>query len=144
MRKIVLFIALTYSLMAASTIEVISKDCVNVTTYKITEAIKAKKGFGVFSVIDHKKNAAKVGMKMKESRVIIFGNPKAGTVLMKQNPAIAYELPLKIAVFKNDKDETVVSYRAVKFLEQEYGLQGNPILPKMKKLLHYLSHLSAK
>ncbi len=70
------------------------------TVTKLEKAISAA-GLTVFSKYDHALNAQGVGMVLDSVVVYVFGNPKAGTLLMQENPAIAAELPLKITVYKN-------------------------------------------
>jgi len=70
------------------------------TTAKLEKAITAA-GMTIFSKIDHQQNATGAGMQLDSTVVYIFGNPKAGTLLMNENPAIAAELPLKITIYKN-------------------------------------------
>ncbi len=70
---------------------------------KILEKDIKSKGLTIFAVINHREAAKEVGLKMNSSVVIIFGNPKVGTKLMNSNIAWSYELPLKIAIYKDDK-----------------------------------------
>lgn len=81
---------------------------VDEATTKLTANLKSK-NMTVFAVIDHKKNAENVNLKMLDSKLIIFGNPNAGTSLMNDNIAWSYELPLKIAIFE-DKNGDVWAY----------------------------------
>ena len=139
MKKVLLFLALiSSSLFAGTYIEVNSSLSVNQATAKIKKAIDKKKGFSVFTIIDHKKNAKGVGMKMPATKLIIFGNPKAGTMLMKANKMMAYELPLKILISKR-KGKTVISYRDPDWFATNYGLYKSPIIPKMKKVMKLFS-----
>lgn len=104
------------------------------TTTKLETAFAAA-GMTVFAKFDHAQNARNAGMQMDSTVVYVFGNPKAGTPLMMENPAIAAELPLKITVYKNgivyilyDKpSEWAISYGIIKqkalLTKMEQGLE---------------------
>ena len=69
-----------------------------------------EKGVTIFAIVDHSGEAEKVGLKMPPTKLVIFGNPKAGTPLMLAAPSSAIDLPLKILI-RQDIDATVwVSY----------------------------------
>jgi putative membrane protein len=72
-----------------------SNHSVDQTVEKLKGILQAK-GVALFALVDHSGEAAKVGMKMPPTKLLIFGNPKAGTPLMLAAPSIAIDLPLKI------------------------------------------------
>jgi len=80
------------------------------------------KGITVFAVVDHSGEAAKVGLEMSPTKLVIFGNPKAGTPLMLAAPDSALDLPLKILIAEYPNGRTRVSYNSVTFLQARYGL----------------------
>ena len=126
------------SLYASDLVQIGSSLNVDKCTQSITKSIEAKAGFGVFAIIDHQKNAKKVGMSIPAQRVIIFGNPKAGTLLMKSDAQIGYDLPLRIMV-REEGGKTVVEYRDPIDFESNYHLGTSPLPKKMLKLLHGLA-----
>lgn len=65
------------------------------------QAILRAKGIALFALVDHSGEAAKAGMKMRSTKLLIFGNPKAGTPLMQASPSIAIDLPLKILIWED-------------------------------------------
>src|SRR2546428_773200 len=67
-------------------------------TMRRLEAAFAAKGLMVFAVIDHSGEAAKIGLHMRPTKVLIFGSPKGGTPLMVASPSLAIDLPLKALV----------------------------------------------
>src|ERR1700686_5840838 len=69
------------------------------------------KGMKVFAVIDHSGEAANVGLALRDTKVVIFGSPQAGTPVMRSAPLAALDLPLKVLVWA-DGDETKVAYTA--------------------------------
>ncbi|HEY6971853.1 MAG TPA: DUF302 domain-containing protein [Candidatus Angelobacter sp.] len=90
-------------------------------TVEKLKAILQAKGVTLFALVDHSGEAAKVGMKMPPTKLLIFGNPKAGTPLMLAAPSIAIDLPLKILVWEDAKRKTWVSYNSSQYLQQRHG-----------------------
>jgi len=103
------------------------------------EAIVKKKGFGVFARVDHKKNAQSVDMELNDAQLLIFGNPKGGTVLMKQDISIALDLPLRVAVYKGADDKVYIAYHDPVAMAAIYTLKGNKVIPKVSKGLDKLT-----
>jgi uncharacterized protein (DUF302 family) len=94
-------------------------------TVERLKTILQSKGVTLFALIDHCGEAAKVGMKMPPTKLLIFGNPKAGTPLMLAEPAMALDLPLKILVWEDGQGKVRVSYNSAEYLHQRYGLPEN-------------------
>jgi uncharacterized protein (DUF302 family) len=84
-------------------------------------AIAAAKGLKVFAVIDHSGEAEAVGLELRDTKVVIFGSPQAGTPVMQAVPLAALDLPLKVLVWL-DGDQTKMSYTAPGALAARYGL----------------------
>jgi uncharacterized protein (DUF302 family) len=101
-----------------------SKHSVDATLGKL-QAILQVKGIAVFALIDHSGEAEKVGMKMRPTKLLIFGNPKGGTPLMVAAPSIAIDLPLKILVWQDDQGKVWVSYNSPEYLAERHGLPPN-------------------
>jgi uncharacterized protein (DUF302 family) len=80
------------------------------------------KGVTLFAVIDHSGEAAKVGLEMPNTKLLIFGNPKAGTPVMLAAPSIAIDLPLKILVAEDRAGKASISYNNAQFLAERHGL----------------------
>ena len=79
------------------------------------------KGMKVFAVIDHSGEAANVGLALRDTKVVIFGSPQAGTPVMRSAPLAALDLPLKVLVWA-DGSETKVTYTAPGALAARYDL----------------------
>ncbi len=92
----------------------------------------------VFAKFDHQKNARTVNMTLRPTQVIVFGAPAVGTKLMEINPAIAIELPLRIAVWEDENNRVWTTFPQMKPLAEKYNLQDHPIIEKMQKLLEEL------
>lgn len=87
------------------------------------EQVLASKGIKLFAVIDHSGEARAAGLELRETMVVIFGSPAAGTAVMEAVPLAALDLPLKVLVW-SDGDQTRVSYAPPATLAARYGLRG--------------------
>lgn len=112
-------------------------------TVKRFKAIIAKKGLTHFATIDHQANAQDVGLDMKKAVVIIFGNPKGGTVLMNTDIRMALALPLKVAVVEGRGGVKIV-YRNPATYEIDYLVEGLSMIEKIKKGLDNLTNAAIK
>ena len=86
------------------------------------EAALAVKGLQVFAVIDHSGEAARVGLKMRPTKVLIFGSPKSGTPLMVAAPSLAIDLPLKALVAEDAQGSVSVTYNDPQYLKERHGV----------------------
>jgi len=84
------------------------------------EAVVAEKGLRLFAEIDHSGEARAVGLELRETKVVVFGSPQAGTPVMQAAPLAALDLPLKVLVWA-DGDQTKVSYAPPAALSARYG-----------------------
>jgi uncharacterized protein (DUF302 family) len=91
-------------------------------TVKTLEGILQAKGVKLFALVDHSGEAEKAGMHMRPTKLLIFGNPKAGTPLMIASPSIAIDLPLKILVWEDADSKVRVSYNSAVYLQARHGL----------------------
>jgi uncharacterized protein (DUF302 family) len=86
------------------------------------KGILVAKGITLFALVDHSGEAAKVGLSMPPTKLLIFGNPKGGTPLMLASPGIAIDLPLKILVSEDANGKAWVSYNSPAYLQQRHNL----------------------
>ena len=77
----------------------------------------------IFAIVDHSGGAAQAGMTMPDTKLVIFGNPKAGTPFMLANPDLALEQPLKIAV-REANGKVELAYCPMSTLTARYGVTG--------------------
>ncbi len=91
------------------------------TIQRLEEFLQAK-GVKIFALIDHSGEAEKAGLQMRPTKLLIFGNPKAGTPLMIAAPSIAIDLPLKILVWEDAEGKVWISYNAPAYLQERHGL----------------------
>jgi uncharacterized protein (DUF302 family) len=89
------------------------------------QTILESKGVPVFALVDHSGEAAKVGMEMRPTKLLIFGNPKGGTPLMLAAPTIAIDLPLKILIWEDGPGKTWVTYNTAEYLTERHELPAN-------------------
>ncbi|MGA3036329.1 MAG: DUF302 domain-containing protein [Vulcanimicrobiaceae bacterium] len=92
----------------------------------------------IFDTIDQAKAAAGVGMSLRPTTLIVFGNPKGGTPLMDAHPLFALELPLKIVVWE-DGGKTSIAYASMLDVAKRYGIEGDPRIANMDKALDTLA-----
>jgi uncharacterized protein (DUF302 family)/uncharacterized membrane protein YidH (DUF202 family) len=98
-----------------------SNHSVEQTVEKLKNILQSK-GVTLFALVDHSGEAEKVGMKMRPTKLLIFGSPKAGTPLMLAAPSIAIDLPLKILVWEDAQGKVWVSYNSPDYLKERHGL----------------------
>jgi uncharacterized protein (DUF302 family) len=91
-------------------------------TVEKLEAILKAKGVKLFAVIDHSGDAERAGLHMPPTKLLIFGNPKAGTPLMLAAPTVAIDLPLKILVWEDSGGQVQISYNSPEYLQNRHGL----------------------
>lgn len=90
------------------------------TVSKIEETLRAK-GVKLFALIDHSGEAEEAGLSLRPTKLLIFGNPKAGTPLMVASPTSAIDLPLKILVWEDDEGRTQISYNGTSYLRSRHS-----------------------
>ncbi len=91
-------------------------------TVQKLEAILQAKGVKLFAVIDHSGEAEKAGMQMPPTKLLIFGNPKAGTPIMLAAPSAALDLPLKALVWEDAAGKVWISYNSPAYLQARHHL----------------------
>lgn len=102
-------------------IQIVSHYSVEETVRRL-EAAFAAKGLQVFAVVDHSGEAEKVGLKMRPTKVVIFGSPKAGTPLMVAAPSLAIDLPLKALLAEDTDGKVSVTYNSPEYLKERHGV----------------------
>ncbi len=91
-------------------------------TIERLQGILHAKGVTLFALVDHSGEAAKIGMTMRPTKLLIFGNPKGGTPLMLAAPSSAIDLPLKILVWEDANQKVWISYNSLAYLKERHGL----------------------
>ena len=100
-------------------IDIPSNHSVDETVEKLKGVLQAK-GVTLFALVDHSGEAAKVEMKMRPTKLLIFGNPKGGTPVMLAAPTIAIDLPLKILIWEDAQGKVLVTYNSPAYLQKRH------------------------
>jgi uncharacterized protein (DUF302 family)/uncharacterized membrane protein YidH (DUF202 family) len=98
-----------------------SRQSVTATVEKLQQLLQAK-SVKLFALIDHSGEAEKAGMPMRPTKLLIFGNPKAGTPLMVASPSIAIDLPIKILISEDAEGKVWISYNQPSYLQERHKL----------------------
>ena len=93
-------------------------------TVACLKALLAQKGIEVFAQIDHAAAARKVGLQLRPTQVLIFGNPKAGTPLMQSRQTVGLDLPLRALVWEDGDGKVWLTYRRVADLARQHRVTG--------------------
>lgn len=93
------------------------------------ESILKDKGITVFAKIDHAAQAEKAGMDMRPMQLLIFGNPKGGTPVMKVAPPAGIDLPLKALVWQDGEGKVWLSYNSAAYLKERHDLPDDVMKP---------------
>ncbi|MGB5506481.1 MAG: DUF302 domain-containing protein [Sulfurovum sp.] len=113
---------------------------------KLEKLIKAQ-GLTHFNTIDHKANANKVDMNLKPETVVVFGNPKMGTVLMNCNPSMGLDLPLRMLFTTDYEGKTTITYTNPEYWSLKHNIKDKnclSILNKAKMALGGLAQEAGK
>ena len=102
-------------------IDIRSSHSVDETVEKLKGILQAK-GIALFALVDHSGAAIKAGMKMRPTKLLIFGNPKAGTPVMLATPSSAIDLPLKILIWEDARGKVWVTYNSPVYLQERHSL----------------------
>ena len=102
-------------------IDIPSNHSVEETVEKLTGVLKAK-GITLFALVDHSGEAEKAGIKMRPTKLFVFGNPKAGTPVMLASPSSAIDLPLKILVWEDANEKVCVTYNSPIYLQERHNI----------------------
>jgi len=107
-------------------------------TVERLKAILQARGITLFALVDHSGDAAKSGMQMPNTKLLIFGNPNAGTPVMLASPSSALDLPLKILVAEDETGKVFLAYNSAQFLAERHG-----VAPELVKVLAAVEGLAA-
>ncbi len=91
-------------------------------TLRRLESVLKAKNLSVFARVDHSGEAAKVGLAMRPTQLIIFGSPKAGTPLMVAAPTVAIDLPLKALAWEDAEGAVWLSYNRPDYLQRRHEI----------------------
>lgn len=98
-----------------------SKHSVDETTQRL-QLLLQEKSIMIFTLVDHSGEAAKAGLQMRPTKLLIFGNPKGGTPLMQAAPTVAIDLPLKALIWEDTDGKVRLTYNDPAYLQQRHGV----------------------
>jgi uncharacterized protein (DUF302 family) len=98
-------------------------------------ALIQSKGMTIFSRIDHAENAIQVGLHLRPTELIVFGNPKAGTILMQDNQVSGIDLPFKALAWEDESGKTWLTYNDPAWIKERHHLsdQSGAMINSIKK-----------
>jgi len=103
-----------------------------------------ERGMNVFARIDHAAGAAEVGLTLRPTELIIFGNARGGTPLMQPNQTVGIDLPLKALVWQDAAGKTLISYNEPSWIAQRHGVaDAEAVVSKMTDLLRAIATTAA-
>jgi uncharacterized protein (DUF302 family) len=108
---------------------------------KLIATIKAK-GLTYFETIDHVKNAKEVGLRLKPETVVVFGNPKMGTLLMQCNPSMGLDLPLRMLFSTDYEGKTTITYTNPEYWSLKHNIKDKKCLAIINKANIALQNLA--
>jgi uncharacterized protein (DUF302 family) len=108
------------------------------------ESILKEKGMTVFNRIKHSEAAAAVGIELRNTELILFGNPKVGSPLMKCQQSAAIDLPQKALIWEDDKATVWISYNNPRYLEKRHNITGcEEVISKIERALAGIAESAA-
>ncbi len=141
---VLLVIFTVFPAMAADgLINVQSAFSVKETTDRL-ENILNEKGMTIFNQINHSDAARGVGVELRETRLIIFGNPKVGSPLMQCQQSIAIDLPQKAIIWEDNQSKVWISYNDPRYLKKRHHIIGcDKVITKVEKALSGITKAAA-
>lgn len=118
------FLGSTLAQAADGLITVKSQHSVAATADRL-ERILNEKGMTVFDRINHAAGAESVGMELRPTELVVFGNPKVGTPLMQCAQSVAIDLPQKMLVWEDENGQVWLGYNDPQYLKTRHGIEGD-------------------
>ncbi|WP_345993300.1 DUF302 domain-containing protein [Sulfurimonas sp. HSL-1716] len=139
MKKLILLTVFTLSLFAGDMI-VKNSICSVDDTVSVIKSMAKNEGMKIFAVIDHSADAEKIGMRLNESKMVILGDSKMGSTLMKQDITAGLDLPIRILVYKNSSGVVKIAYRDGNWLVSEHAFHASKTVRKMNDVLENITN----
>lgn len=112
-----------------------SHHSVSVTLDRLEKVLR-EKGMTIFARVDHTAGAHKVGLKLRPTQVLIFGNPKLGTLLMQSEQTAGIDLPLKALAWQDAKGKVWLSYNDPAYIARRHHITNRAaVVKKMQAAL---------
>jgi uncharacterized protein (DUF302 family) len=108
------------------------------------ENVLKEKGMTIFNRVKHSDAAKKEGVELRETEIIIFGNPKVGSPLMKCQQSVAIDLPQKALIWKDSEGNVWISYNTPRYLMERHNISNcDEVISKIEKALAGISKAAA-
>jgi uncharacterized protein (DUF302 family) len=108
------------------------------------ENILQEKGMTIFYRIKHSEAAAGVGIELRDTELIVFGNPKVGSPLMKCQQSVAIDLPQKALIWEDEEAKVWISYNDPEYLQKRHNISGcEEVISKIEKALAGIAESAA-
>ena len=144
--SLIVLLIFSFAMPAAASdgvIDVLSRYTVLETADRMERILKDK-GMTIFNRIDHSDGAAKAGITLRATQLLIFGNPKVGSPLMKCRQSVAIDLPQKALIWQDKQDKVWITYNNPRYLEKRHSIAGcEPVLMKIEKALAGIAKAAA-
>ncbi len=109
------------------------------------EAVLIKKGMTIFKRVNHTAGASKVGLKLRPTELLIFGNPKVGTPLMQCSQTAALDLPQKALAYKDENGQVWLAYNDPAYMAKRHNLKNcDAAVQKVTNALAKFSSIATK
>lgn len=126
-------------------ITVASENSVDKTYRRLVKMINNNDAISIMAKLDHQANADRVGMDLRPTKLLVFGNPKLGTPLMKKSQTTGLDLPQKVLVYEDAEGQVFVAYNDPYYLADRHHLKGQETeLDKISNVLKDLAEDAAK
>ena len=121
-------------------VTVAGDESVDATVTRIENALASKDAISLVTSVDHAANADSVGMDLRPTTLLVFGNPNLGTPLMQANQSIGIDLPQKMLVYEDEGGDVEVAYNDPRFIAKRHGITGkNDALSKIEGALRSIA-----
>ncbi len=108
------------------------------------ENVLKERGMTIFNRVTHSEAAKKAGIELRETELIIFGNPKVGSPLMKCQQSVAIDLPQKALIWADGEGNTLISYNDPRYLEKRHNVSNcEEVISKIEKALAGIAKAAA-
>jgi len=105
------------------------------------EKVLKEKGITVFARVNHKVNAESVGLVLRPTELLIFGNPELGTHLINSHQTVGIDLPMKVLTWQDDNFQTWIAYNDPQYMASRHDITNrDPIVTKMQGALNMLTN----
>lgn len=103
-----------------------------------------KEGWHLFAHIDHSNQAQDKGLRLRPTQVILFGNPKVGTLLMQDQQSVAIDLPVKALVYEDERGRVLIGYNTTDWLRERHQLTDQATIKIISHVLERVCHSASK